>query len=237
MRPKLPRRVRRHSRAVGPSIGSLKLSSSRSRYAQAFPKRFGCFVFCSEASSVASMPVSCWTLHNRPCALHASKPLAMQAIDHGLEALHVPYSYGFAIIILTFLVKLATFPLTQKQVGAATSKSLCHACVVSAWPPAAAYIAMTTIHMYAYASAVVCVISALCQAHRCELVSRAQASCIAAGRLISVRFLVGDCKVPSQYVRRREQGGCHRGICAGGVYPQSAGHLASRQRASGKVPK
>ena len=33
----------------------------------------------------------------------------------GLEAAHVPYSYGFAIILLTFLVKAATFPLTKKQ--------------------------------------------------------------------------------------------------------------------------
>ena len=30
--------------------------------------------------------------------------------------LHVPYSYGFAIILLTVLVKAATFPLTKKQV-------------------------------------------------------------------------------------------------------------------------
>ena len=27
----------------------------------------------------------------------------------------MPYSYGFAIISLTLMVKLATFPLTQKQ--------------------------------------------------------------------------------------------------------------------------
>lgn len=37
-------------------------------------------------------------------------------IDGGLEKLSVPYSYGFSIIILTLLVKVATFPLTQKQV-------------------------------------------------------------------------------------------------------------------------
>ncbi|GAX80476.1 hypothetical protein CEUSTIGMA_g7915.t1 [Chlamydomonas eustigma] len=40
----------------------------------------------------------------------------LKAIDAGLEGAHVPYSYGFAIITLTVLVKLATFPLTQKQV-------------------------------------------------------------------------------------------------------------------------
>lgn len=40
----------------------------------------------------------------------------LQMIDSGLEAVAIPYSYGFSIIILTFLVKVATFPLTQKQV-------------------------------------------------------------------------------------------------------------------------
>lgn len=37
-------------------------------------------------------------------------------LDTQLEAANVPYSYGFSIILLTCLVKLATFPLTQKQV-------------------------------------------------------------------------------------------------------------------------
>lgn len=36
-------------------------------------------------------------------------------LNSGLEAVHVPYSYGFAIILLTVLVKAATFPLTKKQ--------------------------------------------------------------------------------------------------------------------------
>jgi len=40
----------------------------------------------------------------------------LQLLDTGLEKLHVPYSYGFAIIMLTVLVKAATFPLSQKQV-------------------------------------------------------------------------------------------------------------------------
>lgn len=39
-----------------------------------------------------------------------------QLIDEGLEKAHVPFSYGFAIITLTVLVKIATFPLSQKQV-------------------------------------------------------------------------------------------------------------------------
>lgn len=40
----------------------------------------------------------------------------LKVLDSALESAHVPYSYGYAIILLTVLVKLATFPLTQKQV-------------------------------------------------------------------------------------------------------------------------
>jgi len=39
-----------------------------------------------------------------------------QVLKDGLSALHVPYPYGFAIILLTVLVKVATFPLSKKQV-------------------------------------------------------------------------------------------------------------------------
>ena len=42
-------------------------------------------------------------------------PPCSQILDQGLTTLHVPYSYGFAIILLTILVKLLTFPLTKKQ--------------------------------------------------------------------------------------------------------------------------
>ncbi|EFJ49266.1 inner membrane ALBINO3-like protein 2, chloroplast precursor, partial [Volvox carteri f. nagariensis] len=45
----------------------------------------------------------------------------LRTLDDGLENAHVPYSYGFAIITLTVLVKLATFPLTQKQVESTLS--------------------------------------------------------------------------------------------------------------------
>ncbi|KAG6598425.1 ALBINO3-like protein 1, chloroplastic, partial [Cucurbita argyrosperma subsp. sororia] len=40
-------------------------------------------------------------------------------LKDGLSAVHVPYAYGFAIILLTVLVKAATFPLTKKQVESA----------------------------------------------------------------------------------------------------------------------
>lgn len=41
----------------------------------------------------------------------------VQALDSGLAKVGVPYSYGFAIILLTVLVKALTFPLSKKQVS------------------------------------------------------------------------------------------------------------------------
>lgn len=40
----------------------------------------------------------------------------LKVLDSGLEGAGIPYSYGFSIILLTLLVKLATFPLSKKQV-------------------------------------------------------------------------------------------------------------------------
>ena len=40
----------------------------------------------------------------------------LNGLQNGLEFLHVPYSYGFSIILLTVIVKLLTFPFTKKQV-------------------------------------------------------------------------------------------------------------------------
>ncbi|CAN6472535.1 unnamed protein product [Victoria cruziana] len=40
----------------------------------------------------------------------------LKILKDGLSAVHVPYAYGFAIILLTVIVKAATFPLTKKQV-------------------------------------------------------------------------------------------------------------------------
>ncbi|RID53521.1 hypothetical protein BRARA_G00907 [Brassica rapa] len=49
----------------------------------------------------------------------------LKVLKDGLSTVHVPYSYGFAIILLTVLVKAATFPLTKKQVESAMAmKSL-----------------------------------------------------------------------------------------------------------------
>ncbi|KAL4283777.1 hypothetical protein GQ457_16G010600 [Hibiscus cannabinus] len=40
----------------------------------------------------------------------------LKVLKGGLSAVHVPYAYGFAIILLTVIVKVATFPLTKQQV-------------------------------------------------------------------------------------------------------------------------
>ncbi|KAL6636530.1 hypothetical protein ACP70R_024102 [Stipagrostis hirtigluma subsp. patula] len=48
-----------------------------------------------------------------------SMETVLKVLKDGLSTLHVPYSYGFAIILLTVLVKAATFPLTKKQVESA----------------------------------------------------------------------------------------------------------------------
>lgn len=42
--------------------------------------------------------------------------VVLKVLKDGLSAVHVPYSYGFAIILLTVIVKVATLPLTKQQV-------------------------------------------------------------------------------------------------------------------------
>ncbi|XP_057956077.1 inner membrane protein PPF-1, chloroplastic isoform X2 [Malania oleifera] len=42
--------------------------------------------------------------------------VVLKVLKDGLNAVHVPYAYGFAIILLTVIVKIATYPLTKKQV-------------------------------------------------------------------------------------------------------------------------
>ncbi|XP_023523035.1 inner membrane protein PPF-1, chloroplastic isoform X2 [Cucurbita pepo subsp. pepo] len=42
--------------------------------------------------------------------------VVLKVLKDGLSAVHVPYAYGFAIILLTIIVKVATFPLTKQQV-------------------------------------------------------------------------------------------------------------------------
>ncbi|KAJ7980877.1 Inner membrane protein ALBINO3, chloroplastic [Quillaja saponaria] len=45
-----------------------------------------------------------------------SMEFVLKVLKGGLDTVHVPYSYGFAIILLTVIVKVATFPLTKQQV-------------------------------------------------------------------------------------------------------------------------
>ncbi|GLU11635.1 hypothetical protein SLE2022_283680 [Rubroshorea leprosula] len=45
-----------------------------------------------------------------------SMEFVLKVLKGGLEALHIPYAYGFAIILLTVIVKVVTFPLTKQQV-------------------------------------------------------------------------------------------------------------------------
>ncbi|CAL8469942.1 g9484 [Coccomyxa elongata] len=44
---------------------------------------------------------------------------SLQQIQTGLDTLHVPYSYGWAIIVLTIGTKILTFPFTKVQVESA----------------------------------------------------------------------------------------------------------------------
>lgn len=45
----------------------------------------------------------------------------LKLIDAGLAKAGIPYSYGFSIIVLTVLVKVATYPLSKKQVESTLS--------------------------------------------------------------------------------------------------------------------
>ncbi|KAF5727391.1 inner membrane protein PPF-1 chloroplastic [Tripterygium wilfordii] len=42
--------------------------------------------------------------------------VVLKVLKDGLSAVHLPYAYGFAIILLTVIVKAATYPLTKQQV-------------------------------------------------------------------------------------------------------------------------
>lgn len=42
--------------------------------------------------------------------------VVLKVLKDGLSTVHVPYAYGFAIILLTVIVKVATLPLTKQQV-------------------------------------------------------------------------------------------------------------------------
>ncbi len=52
----------------------------------------------------------------------------MQILDQGISGAGIPYSYGFAIILLTVLVKLATYPLSKQQVNLSLAQQLSVKC-------------------------------------------------------------------------------------------------------------
>jgi hypothetical protein len=43
----------------------------------------------------------------------------LKVLQTGLDQVHVPYSYGYSIILLTLFVKVITYPLAKQQVTAA----------------------------------------------------------------------------------------------------------------------
>lgn len=62
----------------------------------------------SSNSSTSAVEYSYQVLSLLPC---------LQFLESGLDKVGTPYAYGFAIILLTVLVKAATFPLSQKSVS------------------------------------------------------------------------------------------------------------------------
>ena len=50
--------------------------------------------------------------------ISAGLETVLDYIQSGLQQLHVPYTYGWSIILLTCIVKLALLPVTKIQVGA-----------------------------------------------------------------------------------------------------------------------
>ena len=54
----------------------------------------------------------------------------LKFLESTLSSLHVPYPSGFAIVLLTCLVKLATLPLTKQQVRGGRCETLVHGAVL-----------------------------------------------------------------------------------------------------------
>lgn len=64
--------------------------------------------------------------------------IVLKLIQDKLDVLHVPYSYGWSIVLLTLFVKIITTPLTKKQVSARLALSmylLLAACICLAYFP------------------------------------------------------------------------------------------------------
>ncbi|KAJ0947455.1 putative membrane insertase YidC/ALB3/OXA1/COX18, membrane insertase YidC/Oxa1 [Helianthus annuus] len=74
----------------------------------------------SSPSSFTGTPLPPLPLHrgysHRTKLISDAMEVVLKILKDGLSAVHVPYSYGFAIILLTVVVKIATLPLTKQQV-------------------------------------------------------------------------------------------------------------------------
>eukprot|EP00798_Chlamydomonas_sp_ICE-L_P016600 gene16600-22840_t len=109
------------SKAVAPKpLGTLMPSVRRSVLARGLVEQSSAAasnVIAQIADAVAVAPDVVEVVKGRDADFLAdSFESVLTALDTGLESLHVPYSYGFAIILLTVLVKALTFPLSKKQV-------------------------------------------------------------------------------------------------------------------------
>ena len=95
------------SAAVDPSVVTDTVSAKNGGFFGPLASVFEAFL------KVCCASFSCGALQVR---LLIVRPGMLQVLDQGLTGAGIPYSYGFAIILLTILVKLATYPLSKQQV-------------------------------------------------------------------------------------------------------------------------
>ena len=74
-----------------------------------------CAVLCYAVLCYTTV-ACCFGMTSCACCF-ATEVCGWLALQTGLDKLHVPYSYGWSIILLTLLVKTALFPITRKQVS------------------------------------------------------------------------------------------------------------------------
>ncbi|KAL8151357.1 hypothetical protein V2J09_021165 [Rumex salicifolius] len=65
----------------------------------------------SDAYTASTTPTDDWL-----SGITSYMEIVLKVLNDGLSQMQVPYAYGFSIILLTVIVKAATFPLTKKQV-------------------------------------------------------------------------------------------------------------------------
>ncbi|GKV43527.1 hypothetical protein SLEP1_g50808 [Rubroshorea leprosula] len=97
------------------------LDGSEGVIKELFDRAEGVLYTIADAAVSSSESVASTTQQNGDwlSGITHSMETILKVLKDGLSTLHVPYAYGFAIILLTVLVKAATFPLTKKQVESA----------------------------------------------------------------------------------------------------------------------